>query len=154
MRVLYRSSAFRRRRFSRSEAACGLGFTESTPRCAVVHLRCVKVAEARQPYNWLNKSAFAIPSSGQIAAGDVFGNTGRGSVRAPGPVNFDFSLMKNFQVGENRRLQFRCEFFNVMNTPFFGGDGYVNVNVSSPTFGQIAQAGDPRVIQLGLNFIF
>ena len=74
-----------------------------------------------------------------------------GSVRAPGLANFDFSLMKNFRLGENRRLQFRSEFFNVMNTPFFGGDGYVNVNVSSPTFGQITQAGDPRVIQLGLK---
>jgi hypothetical protein len=111
-------------------------------------------ASARQPYNWLNRNAFAIPSTAQIAAGDFYGNTGRGSVRAPGLVNFDFSAMKNFRITENRRLQFRCEFFNLTNTPFFGGDGYVNVNVSSPTFGQITQAGDPRVIQLGLKYIF
>jgi hypothetical protein len=109
---------------------------------------------ARQPYNWLNAAAFAVPTNAQIAAGDFFGNAGRGSVRAPGLVNFDFSMMKNFSIREWLKAQYRCEVFNLTNTPFFGLPTSVSLTYNTATFGRITAAGDPRVIQMALKLIF
>lgn len=114
---------------------------------------------AHQPYNWINPAAFAIPTNAQIAAGDFFGNSGVGVIGLPGMVNLDFSLLKNFVVRERIRVQFRTEFFNVLNTPFFGvvsaaNTSGLNTTFGTPTFGQITSAGDPRVIQLELKVVF
>jgi hypothetical protein len=105
---------------------------------------------ARQPYNWINPAAFAIPTNAQIAAGDFFGNSGAGVIANPGLVNFDLSARKN-SVKERVRVQFRAEFFNATNTPFLGGLGTV---VGTPNFGNITSASDPRVVQLGLKVVF
>ena len=109
---------------------------------------------AQQPYNWINPAAFAIPSNAKIAAGDFFGNSGVGVIGLPGMVNLDFSVLKSLAVKERVRVQFRTEFFNVLNTPFFGLQNALNTNFGTPTFGQITSAGDPRVIQLGLKIGF
>jgi hypothetical protein len=109
---------------------------------------------ARQPHDWINRSAFAIPSSAEVAAGNYFGNTGTGSVRSPGLVNFDFSILKNITLREELRLQFRTEVFNLTNTPYFGLPGAVNTNYGSAPFGRVTAAGDPRVLQFGLKLIF
>ena len=111
-------------------------------------------ASARQPYNWISPAAFTVPSTAQVAAGDYFGNAGRGSIREPGLVNFDFAVMKNTAIRETKRLQFRAELYNFTNTPFFGGNGFVNNNFNSPSFGKVTQAGDPRVVQFGLKLLF
>lgn len=53
-----------------------------------------------------------------IAAGtcsNLLGNAGRDEVVGPGLVNFDFSLFKENKIKENLNLQFRAEFFNVLN---------------------------------------
>lgn len=105
-----------------------------------------------QASSWLKPSAFAIPTSAQIAAGDFFGNAGRGSIRGPGLVNIDLSLFKNFKLRESMRLQFRTEVFNAANTPYFGFG--LSTDFSSPSFGKITQAGDPRVIQMALKLLF
>lgn len=106
---------------------------------------------ARQPYAWINPAAFSIPTNAQIAAGDFFGNSGAGIIAYPGMVNFDFSVLKNFVVKERIRAQFRTEFFNFTNTPYFGAPG---LSVGTPTFGKITSAADPRIVQLGLKVTF
>jgi hypothetical protein len=113
-----------------------------------------KVGAARQPYNWINTAAFAIPTNAQIAAGDFFGNAGANILRLPGMVNFDVSLLKNITFTERVRAQFRTEFFNLTNTPFFGGPGSLGLQYNTPTFGKITAAGDPRIVQLGLKLVF
>jgi hypothetical protein len=45
----------------------------------------------------------------------------------------------------------RAEIFNVTNTPPFGAP---NTTGGAAAFGTITSAGDPRVVQLGLKFIF
>jgi hypothetical protein len=94
-----------------------LGKTETTSRPNAIG---DPTKTSRQPSDWINPAAFAIPSNAEIAAGNFFGNAGSGSVRAPGLVNFDFSIFKNFAIREGMRLQFRTECFNLTNTPFFG----------------------------------
>lgn len=104
-----------------------------------------------QPYNWFNTSAFVVPTNAQVAAGDFFGNAGAGIISNPGLVNFDAAALKNFMFKERIRVQFRTEFFNALNTPFFGNPG---TTYGTATFGKITSAGDPRVIQLGLKVVF
>ena len=111
-------------------------------------------ATSRQPHDYLSAAAFAIPTNAEITAGNFYGNEGVGVVRSPGLVNLDFSAFKNFDLWEGGRLQFRAEFFNATNTPYFGSPGSVGLTLGTPTFGRVTSAGDPRVIQLGLKFLF
>lgn len=112
-------------------------------------------AGARQaPNHWLNAAAYTIPTAAQYAAGDYFGNAGTNTIREPGLVNFDFSIFKAFPIREGMNLQFRSEFFNLTNTPFYGLPGALGTTVGAPNFGVIGSAGDPRVIQLALKLLF
>jgi hypothetical protein len=80
-----------------------------------------------------------------------FGNEGRNVVRGPGIEDVDLSLFKHFNIDETRRVQFRAECFNLLNHPNFG----LPVNdLESPAFGQILQAGSPRLLQLAVKFVF
>jgi Carboxypeptidase regulatory-like domain len=100
-----------------------------------------------------------------------FGNMGRNMFQDTGFRNFDFSLAKNFHLGETMRLQGRVEFFNIFNHPNFanpygGQNGFGLNDPSVPGFGcgcatpDIAAAnpavgsGGPRSIQLGAKFTF
>jgi outer membrane receptor protein involved in Fe transport len=86
-------------------------------------------------------------------AGTGWGNTGRNILRGPSQANFDFSVVKNFSLGEQRRLQWRSEFFNVFNHPNFGNPAGAVNTVS--TFGSITSTvGNPRVVQFALKFLF
>jgi hypothetical protein len=49
---------------------------------------------------------------------NLLGNAGRNSLTGPGLVNLDFSVFKNFpvkKISESFNMQFRAEFFNIMN---------------------------------------
>jgi hypothetical protein len=62
---------------------------------------------------YLNPLAFIQPAFG------TFGNLGRNSIYGPGYRNLDFSITKNTQLTEQLALQFRAEFFNILNHPNF-----------------------------------
>jgi hypothetical protein len=49
-----------------------------------------------------------------------FGNLGRNAFRAPGLEQWDLAVNKNFRISEGIKLQFRSEFFNVLNHTNFG----------------------------------
>ena len=105
---------------------------------------------------YLRPAAFALPAAG------TFGNIGKGSLRGPHMVNWDTGLFKEFPLSAERlRLQFRAEFFNVLNRTNFANPGGSNSNPNSPTtsvssggFGTLTAAQDPRIGQLALKFIF
>jgi hypothetical protein len=93
----------------------------------------------------------------------TFGNLGRNTLIGPGIAEVDFSVNKNFQITEGKRLQFRAECFNLANHPnfqapptstrrIFDGQGQlVSTSVGAlnpPT------ATTSRQIQFGLKFIF
>jgi hypothetical protein len=53
---------------------------------------------------------------------NLFGNSGRNTLVGPGLLNVDFSLFKNNyvpKISEAFNIQFRAEFFNLMNHPNF-----------------------------------
>jgi hypothetical protein len=104
---------------------------------------------------YLNKSAFSTAALGP----GILGNLGALNIVNPGMVQVDMGLSRIFQVREHQTLQFRWEIFNLPNRLNAGAP---STTLSSGTFGQISsdingsgsQAGDPRIMQLALKFIF
>ncbi len=85
----------------------------------------------------------------------------------PGFHRLDFSTFKAFQLSERFSVQFRAEFFNIVNhpnfnSPNFGGNGVVAIsnsgNFNSSNFGEIGSTRDapydPRQIQFALKLYY
>ena len=100
-----------------------------------------------------------------------FGNMGRNLFRDSGFRNFDFSIAKNWHLGERLHAQFRAEFFNILNHPNFanpygGQNGFGLNDPSVQPFGcgcatpdvaaanPVIGSGGSRAVQLGLKFTF
>jgi hypothetical protein len=96
-------------------------------------------------------SRSAFQQLNPVTQAGQFGNEGRNVVRGPGIEDVDLSLFKDFRVSESKRIQFRAECFNTLNHPNFG---LPENDLESPAFGQILQAGPPRLFQLALKFLF
>jgi hypothetical protein len=80
-----------------------------------------------------------------------FGNLGRNAFRTPGLEQWDLGINKNFRITEGIRLQFRSEFFNVMNHTNFAPPN--NISTSS-AFGTITSTLPARQIQFALKLMF
>lgn len=96
--------------------------------------------------NYFDGYTFTIPP-----AGDPFGNLGRNAFRAPNFEQWDLAVDKNFAIREDVRLQFRSEFFNVLNQVNFG---IPNTQSNSTSFGQIRTTYPARQIQFALKLMF
>jgi Carboxypeptidase regulatory-like domain/TonB dependent receptor-like, beta-barrel len=81
----------------------------------------------------------------------VYGNAGRGLISGPAMVNTDLSVLKDFQIREPMRIQFRAELFNAFNQVNFGNP---TTAVNSGAFGRLRSASDGRIIQFGLKFLW
>jgi hypothetical protein len=85
------------------------------------------------------------------AATDI-GNLGRNVLRGPRQANLDISVAKSFSVGEKKRLEFRGDFFNILNHP--NRDNPVS-DITAPQFGRIVSfSSSPRIAQLMLKIAF
>jgi hypothetical protein len=88
---------------------------------------------------------------------NTLGTPGTASRRffcGPGIDNYDMALHKTTKMGEGKTLELRFEAFNTFNHAQFYGQGAVDGNVDSPTFGRVLHAASPRVVQLGAKFSF
>ncbi len=65
----------------------------------------------------------------------------------------DTSLFKDFRITEGKKLQFRSEFFNMLNHPNFKSDS-LNVRYDQATGRQYSAAWPSRQIQFALKFIY
>lgn len=99
----------------------------------------------QQVAQYFNINAFAANAPGQ------YGNAGRNALIGPGAVNLDAGLFKEIPIWEEKKLQFRAEFFNTLNHANFANPVSTLV---SPTFGRIQSAGTARQIQLAMKFLF
>jgi hypothetical protein len=63
------------------------------------------------PNQWFNPAAFLPPPNNS----GFFGNLGRDTLIGPGLAIWDFSLFKDTRIQEKTNLQFRAEFFNILN---------------------------------------
>ncbi len=109
------------------------------------------------------------PAAFSAAPAGTSGNLGRNVVRGFPVHQVDVALRRDFPLTERTRLQFRADFFNVMNHPNFGNPP---VNLAQPaTFGianallgnalsgatsssPLYQIGSPRSIQFSLKLVF
>jgi hypothetical protein len=91
----------------------------------------------------------------------------RATTYGPPFRRFDFSAFKGFQISDRFSMQFRAEFFNILNhpnfnAPNFGGNGVTSIgnsgNFTSSTFGEIGSTRDapydPRQIQFALKLYY
>lgn len=93
-------------------------------------------ASANWPNGNYNPAAFQVPTGWDGIWNDpsTIGTVGRNAVRGPGFFQLDFSLMKNFNVTERWTVQFRSDFFNVLNHPNFANpDGGICLSVNPAT---------------------
>jgi hypothetical protein len=97
-------------------------------------------------------SAGAVFNCYDPALFGTLGNTKRTLCCGPSISNTDFAIMKTFGISENKRVDFRAEFFNIFNhTQFFNPDGNTS---DGSQFGQVTQVKDPRLMQFALKFFF
>jgi hypothetical protein len=95
-----------------------------------------------------NTSLFSLPALGQM------GTAARRFFYGPGIANSDLAFLKSLHLTESKSLQFRVEAFDVANHAQFYGPAAVSGNISSPSFGKVVSAADPRLVQLALKFYF
>jgi hypothetical protein len=99
---------------------------------------------------------------------NLLGNAGRNSLYGPGLTTVDFSVFKNFKaprISEAFNVQFRAEFFNVLNHPNFQAPNFLTDGNNNSIFDSsglpLSNAGvlgstttSSRQIQLGLKVIW
>jgi hypothetical protein len=111
--------------------------------------------------NWISKSAVGLPALG------AYGNLGQNNIKGPGVFQLNLALSRTFAIKEGKTIQVRAEAFNLpnhLNPAAPGSLSSLGTNsLSSSTFGQILgdisgnnglDAGDPRIIQLAMKFVF
>jgi Carboxypeptidase regulatory-like domain/TonB dependent receptor len=123
---------------------------------------------------WYDPTSFADvfdPSkSGTCLA--RLGNLGFNNLRAPGAINWDFGVFRDFAITERIHVQFRMEAFNFSNTPHFAApDNFIgDANSIDQKTGRVLDAGqfmtingvqdlaregiDERQFRLGLRIRF
>src|SRR5579872_6595417 len=115
-----------------------------------------------------NPAAFSQPSSCTALPCPLSTLCGSpDQIAGPPFKRLDFSLFREIKLTERFRLEFRSEFFNILNhpnfnAPNFGGNGVVAVpgsgNFTSSSFGEIGSTRDapydPRQIQFALKLYY
>ena len=91
---------------------------------------------------WYNPECYVFAPYGTL------GNSGRNSLNNPNYFNMDFSIVKNTKMNETVDMQFRAEFFNVLNHPnfYFGSQAYLmstagTVAPSNPNYSATFRSG-------------
>jgi hypothetical protein len=96
---------------------------------------------------WFNPAAFTATAFG------TYGNSGRNIIYTAPQVGVDTSLFKDFAFSERAKLQFRSEFFNMINHPNFRANS-LNNNFDAAGAGAFSAANPSRQIQFALKMIF
>jgi hypothetical protein len=108
------------------------------------------------PRQWFDLTAFIRPEPGFL------GNLGRNTVIGPDFTNVDFSLIKRIPIGRldsDARLDFRVEFFNLLNHPNFDLPAPSRMEIFTANgvredAGRITSASASREIQFGLKLYY
>jgi hypothetical protein len=96
---------------------------------------------------WFDTNAYANPAPYSFGSG----SRTEPDLRNPGSFSFD-SVMSRWQpIRERMRLQFRAEFYNILNHPNMGGP---STGITSSTFGQITSKSGNRTVTMALRLEF
>jgi hypothetical protein len=106
-------------------------------------------SDRRGPSRWFNTNNFVNRINNPSLPQYRYGNNARNNLIGPPLVDVDFSVVKNFRFSERRGVEFRSEFFNMLNHPIFGQPG---TTVGTQNFGVItATRVDSREIQFAIK---
>ncbi len=101
---------------------------------------------------YFNPGAYSAPGPREL------GNVGRNTLLAPGLSKWDMGITKNTQITERWQLQFRGEFFNILNRPNFGIPATIVFSGSGSVVGSAGvitrTVTSARQIQFGLKVLF
>jgi hypothetical protein len=119
-----------------------LGVKSTDPNIDVPNLipgpGCSSPVNPGNPVSYIKTQCFAVPNPITLR-----GNLGRNTLIGPGLVNFDFSLFKNNYVksiSDRFNVQFRAEFFNILNHTNFAPP-LDNRNIFDSAGNPVANAG-------------
>ncbi|MCU1260542.1 MAG: TonB-dependent receptor plug, partial [Bryobacterales bacterium] len=137
---------------------------------------CSSLVNPGDPSHYIKTECFSLPTAPSQAfyskhcdasfayptCINLRGNAGRNILTGPGLANLDFSLVKNNRIAELFNLQFRAEFFNLLNRTNFqvpplvnGTDIFDSTGARNPTAGLLTSTTtSSRQIQLGLKVIW
>jgi hypothetical protein len=108
--------------------------------------------------DWFNPAAFAGGCNNAAYAGNQycvplgsFGDAAHNLVHGPGTIQWDMSASRVFQFHERYKLEFRTDFFNIMNHANWNNPA---AGLTSSTFGQITSFAAPRLIQMDMKLMF
>jgi hypothetical protein len=107
--------------------------------------------------SFLNQASFANPTAGAGLAS--FGSVNKGEFAGPGFAEWDASLARRFPIREASYLQFRAEYFNLLNHANLGdpgttlGGSFGKITGSTPQ-NTAAAANLERIAQLSLKLVF
>lgn len=103
-------------------------------------------------YYPLNSFACAGNAPGQCSVfSGLYGNIGRNALYGPGTIQWDMALSRRFKFNERLSLDFRSDFFNIMNHANWNNPA---TGITTSTFGQVTGFGSPRIIQFSTKFFF
>jgi hypothetical protein len=110
----------------------------------------------------VNNQNVIVDCADASAVAAAFGNLGRNIFRGPFQTNWDMSFVKITKLTESTNLEFRAEFFNILNHPAFqspqaaggalGNFGLVDVSAGDSSI--LATANRPRTVQFALKLNF
>jgi len=131
-------------------SGCKTDCSDRADQVAGQPLKVRQGARSQWVKQYFNPQAFAPRPDG------TFGNSGRNLIYGPPTFNVDASLMKDWTLFENFKLQFRFEMFNAFNHPIMGTP---DTNPTDSTFGEInnghgSAANASRVGQAALKLNF
>jgi hypothetical protein len=119
-----------------------LGVKSTDPNTDVPNLiagpGCGSPVNPGNPVGYIKTQCFAVPNPITLR-----GNLGRNTLIGPGLMNFDFSLFKNNyikRISDRFNVQFRAEFFNILNHANFAPP-LDNRNIFDSTGSPVANAG-------------
>ena len=95
-----------------------------------------------------------FPSDAQVVANPglrTYGSLPRNYLRGPGRTNVDLAVSKTLLLTGSLALEIRADFFNLLNHAEFFSP---NTNINDPSFGQVQDTAEPRLIQIGVRFKF
>jgi len=89
----------------------------------------------------------------------TYGTMGRNTLRSPGINNWEFSILKDTNITERQRVEFRAEFFNAFNHAQFSRP---DNDAFSSTFGQVVSTRGldsdtttgARIVQFAIKYYF
>ena len=102
---------------------------------------------------WFNPDAFLAPPAGS----GFYGDLGRNTLTGPGIQDWDYSMFKDTTLRERLHLQFRAEFFNILNHSNFNTPNLVVFTPSglSPTAGLVTSTSTTsRQVQFAAKFLW